>query len=273
MIKFWLALLLSASFLASSPLSAQVSIIINNPGSSLKIDQKSDPDSEQDPDSKRKQKPSKQKPSNKRPNKGSYLNPAYPFGPPQNLRPHQRPWPPPGFYGYLPPRNTFYYSTGTKPDKPQETGYYAGGRSHHANNWRTVNLRDYSSDGSLGTGNLRVVFYDRLSSRDFSLALKDLSLGVFGALMSWPNKPSLVGDSYALNKLFTHLGTRIAFRLANTGDIPEANRQIYGQELVYETLAKVVDAITIDSERYLVRFRVNGGGRSPWVAVPVVFPK
>jgi hypothetical protein len=152
-----------------------------------------------------------------------------------------------------------------------QASYYAGGRSHHANNWRFVNIKGYDEWSSKGMDYRQKLYYDRLSSKDFQLALNDLAAGVFGAILIWPDEPGLVANSYALGRLFSHLEMRLTARLAYANDVSYPERMAYGQQLVYETLEKLVDGITIEPDRYLVRFRLSNGGRSPWVNVPVVF--
>ncbi|MDR2386740.1 MAG: hypothetical protein LBE80_04030, partial [Deltaproteobacteria bacterium] len=38
-----------------------------------------------------------------------------------------------------------------------------------------------------------------------------------------------------------------------------------------ESLAALVDSVSVNGGEYVVRFKMSNGGRSPWVAVPVVY--
>jgi hypothetical protein len=146
---------------------------------------------------------------------------------------------------------------------------------HHAQNWRYVNVRQYDAllAGSFAPSAdyQRKLFYDRADSRDFPKALDDLAKGVFGALVAWPENVGIVDHSYALERLFLHLDMKLQARLAYAETASYAQRMAYGQTLVRELLAKLVDGITIEGDQYLVRFKLNNGKRSPWVAMPVIF--
>ena len=152
--------------------------------------------------------------------------------------------------------------------------YSAGGREHHERNWRYVNVRSYDS---LSVQRPRTVdyqvklYYDRVKSRDFPKALSDLAKGVFGALKAWPDNPEMVSHSYALERLFKHLDMKLQAKLAYAEDVSYATRMSYGETLVQELLAKLVDSITIEGDQYLVRFKLINGNLSPWVLMPVIF--
>jgi hypothetical protein len=157
---------------------------------------------------------------------------------------------------------------------PYAANYQAGGRAHHARNWRYVNVREFDAlreDGYRSTDIKKALYYDRLESRDFPKALEDLSKGVFGALLSWPENPGLVSHSKALERLFLHLDMKLEVKLAYAEKASQAERMAYGQSLVRELLAKLVEQINIEGDQYLVRFKLNNGKRSPWVIMPVVF--
>jgi hypothetical protein len=175
-----------------------------------------------------------------------------------------------GYYSYA----VYYYGGGYYPSY-YGPSYYAGGRMHHAQNWRYVNVRQYDDllAGSFtpSADYQRKLFYDRAESRDFPKALDDLAKGVYGALVAWPENAGIVDHSYALERLFLHLDMKLQARLAYFETASYAQRMAYGQSLVRELLAKLVDGITIEGDQYLVRFKLNNGKRSPWVAMPVVF--
>jgi hypothetical protein len=154
-------------------------------------------------------------------------------------------------------------------------GYWAGGRAHHEGNWRYMDVRglDGLTGRTGGSTDYRTkLYYDRLTSRDFRWALDDLALGVFGALVVWPDNPYIVAHSYALERLFKHLDMKLEAKMAYAGNASAAAKAAYGQALVREQLAKLVDGIVIEGPQYLVRFRLPNGKTSPWVVVPVVFP-
>jgi hypothetical protein len=80
-----------------------------------------------------------------------------------------------------------------------------------------------------------------------------------------------VKHSAALEKLFTFLDQRIRARLPYVGDAVDGQRMAMAREMVKETLSSLVDSVSVDEGQYLVRFRLSGGGRSPWVMVPAVY--
>jgi hypothetical protein len=140
-----------------------------------------------------------------------------------------------------------------------------------ASDWRYLDTRGFGDWYASGPEYSRRIFYDRLDRRKFPQALNELSSGVFGALLAWPDQPLLVSHSYALEKLFIHLDRRLRARLAYATSVPYSRRLSLAKEIVREALTPLVDSISIDGQQYFVRFKLASGGRSPWVSVPVIF--
>jgi hypothetical protein len=139
-----------------------------------------------------------------------------------------------------------------------------------SNNWRYINVNQIF-DHSYGTDYRQKLVYSRLDTRTFPAVLDELAEGIFGALLVWPEQPGLAAHSAALEKFFTYLDRRITARLVYAEDVSPERRQAIAREIVRETLAPLVDSVTVIDGEYQVSFRLPGGRKSPWVEVPMIF--
>ncbi|MDR2300897.1 MAG: hypothetical protein LBF38_02495 [Deltaproteobacteria bacterium] len=145
---------------------------------------------------------------------------------------------------------------------------YQGGLDY--SNLKYVNVTQMQGNDG-GTDYRLRLYYDRLDSKNFSKVLDDLSTGVLGSLISWPQKPMLVAHSAALEKFFIYLDQKITVRLSDAPDISQSRKLAEAHRIVKESLAALVDSVSVNGGEYVVRFKMSNGRRSPWVAVPVVY--
>jgi hypothetical protein len=113
-------------------------------------------------------------------------------------------------------------------------------------------------------------YFDRLDRRHFPIVLNDMSRGFFGTFVAWHERPEVVAHSAAIRKLFNYLDFRITVKLAYVARSDADLRLRTAYELFQETVRPLVDSIAFDGLDYHARFRLGGGGRSPWVTIPVV---
>jgi hypothetical protein len=146
---------------------------------------------------------------------------------------------------------------------------YRGNLPERRRNWRYINVTHFY--GGNGTDYRPRLYYERLDARTFPAVLDELANGIFGALMVWPDKPGIVAHSAALEKFFYYMDRRITARLAYADGVSQNRRLAMAKEMVKETLAPLVDSVTVIEGEYQVRFRLSNGRKSPWVHVPMVF--
>ncbi|MDR1110048.1 MAG: hypothetical protein LBP92_04970 [Deltaproteobacteria bacterium] len=149
-------------------------------------------------------------------------------------------------------------------------GYQGDYSPRRSRNWRFLDTGGFV-DNYYGTDYRQRLYYDRLDQESFPAVLADLSEGVFGALMVWPEQPGIVAHSAALEKFFAHLDLRIRARLRYAEGVSTERRLNMAREMVREALRPLVDSVTVEGGEYHVRFRMPDGRPSPWVMVPVVF--
>jgi hypothetical protein len=148
-------------------------------------------------------------------------------------------------------------------------GYQTAGWIDHAN-VRFVNVSEMGGNEG-GTDYRLRLYYDNLDTKNYPQVLDDLAAGILGSLMVWPDRPEIVAHSLALEKFFAFLDKKLKVRLGTAGDIPESRQMAEAHRIVKESLAPLVDSISVDSGEYKVRFKLSSGGRGPWVTVPVVY--